>query len=154
MTSNRNSSSSYAYYSFPPTPSRDSPSTTRSSERSSPQTARSTRSTAMAPTPAAGTAAKGAPETPTKTGKNPASSATPTLGKEGDSTKETASAQKRLREGHPSLVRLKQRRNLLIKTRRSCHQDLRRPRKLPRMSRARLPLLKRKQKNPKAARLA
>jgi Protein of unknown function (DUF3659) len=99
MTSNRNSSSSYAYYSFPPTPSRDSPSSVRSSTRSSPQTARSTKSTVMAPSPAAGK--KGAPETPTKAGKNPASSATPTLGKAGDQAKDTASSAQKKTPGKP-----------------------------------------------------
>ena len=101
MTSKRNSSSSYAYYSFPPTPSRNSPSTVKSSEQSSPQTARSTKSTGMAPSPAAGKGAKGAPETPTKAGKNPASSTTPTLGKGGDQAKDTASSAQKKTPGKP-----------------------------------------------------
>jgi Protein of unknown function (DUF3659) len=46
----------------------------------------------MAPSPAAGKGAKGAPETPTKAGKNPASSTTPTLGKAGEQAKDTASS--------------------------------------------------------------
>lgn len=69
MNSNRNSSASYAYYSFPPTPSRDSPSI-KTSTQASPQSTRSFKS--MAPSPAAGKA----PQTPTKVGKNPESSST------------------------------------------------------------------------------
>ena len=82
MNSNRNSSASYAYYSFPPTPSRDSPSG-KTSTQPSPKSTRSYKS--MAPSPAAGKA----PETPTKVGKDPASSSTEKL--TGSATKSTPS---------------------------------------------------------------
>ena len=75
MTSNPRSSASYAYYSFPPTPSRSSP-TAQSSTQSTPQKARNPKS--MAPSPAAGKTAD-PPKTPTKTGKNPESSSTSKL---------------------------------------------------------------------------
>ena len=75
MTSNPRSSASYAYYSFPPTPSRSSP-TASSSTQSTPKIARSLQS--MAPSPAAGKTAD-PPQTPTKTGKNPESSSTSKL---------------------------------------------------------------------------
>ena len=82
MTSERpKSSASYAYYSFPPTPDRNSPSESSksTSKTPSPQTARTSKS--MAPSPAAGkTPVKQTPKTPTtptKSGKNPA----PKLGK-------------------------------------------------------------------------
>jgi Protein of unknown function (DUF3659) len=55
----------------------------------------------MAPSPAAGKGAKGAPETPTKAGKNPASSTTPTLGKTGDQVKDTASSAQKKTPGKP-----------------------------------------------------
>ena len=77
MTSERpKSSASYAYYSFPPTPDRNSPSqSSKSTSRTpSPQTARTSKS--MAPSPAAGKA----PQTPTKPGKKPGASATPKPG--------------------------------------------------------------------------
>jgi Protein of unknown function (DUF3659) len=58
----------------------------------------------MAPSPAAGKATKGAPETPTKAGKNPASSATPTLGKSGEQAQDAAqSAQKKTPGKAPKL---------------------------------------------------
>jgi hypothetical protein len=75
MTSSPRSSASYAYYSFPPTPSRSSP-TGKSSIQSTPQTARTSKS--MAPSPAAGKTAD-PPQTPTKPGKNPESSSTSKL---------------------------------------------------------------------------
>lgn len=84
MTSNPRSSASYAYYSFPPTPSRSSP-TAKSSTQSTPQTARTSKS--MAPSPAAGKT-QDPPETPTKTGKSPESSSTSKL----SSTKATPRA--------------------------------------------------------------
>ena len=77
MTSRRSkSSASYAYYSFPPTPDRNSPSegSSSASNTPSPQTARTSKS--MAPSPAAGKAKP--PITPTK--KNPASSTPSKLG--------------------------------------------------------------------------
>ena len=80
MTSDpRSSSASYAYYSFPPTPNRTSPpaSSSKSSKSTTPHTARTSKS--MAPSPAAGKATGGVPKTPTKAGKNPASSATSKL---------------------------------------------------------------------------
>jgi Protein of unknown function (DUF3659) len=52
----------------------------------------------MAPSPAAG---KGAPETPTKAGKNPASSTTPTLGKAADQAKDTAASAQKKTPGKP-----------------------------------------------------
>jgi len=55
----------------------------------------------MAPSPAAGKGAKGAPETPTKAGKNPASSTTPTLGKAGDQAKDTAASAQKKTPGKP-----------------------------------------------------
>lgn len=72
MTSN---SSSYAYYSFPPTPNRSSPVASRS-HHSSPRTQRTSKS--MAPSPAAGKGSD-APRTPTKLGRKPQSSATSKL---------------------------------------------------------------------------
>ena len=82
MTSDRpRSSASYAYYSFPPTPDRHSPSESSKSPPSktpSPKTARTSKS--MAPSPAAGKTPSKAPTTPTKSGKDPASSATSKLG--------------------------------------------------------------------------
>jgi hypothetical protein len=84
MTSNPRSSASYAYYSFPPTPSRSSPAA-KSSTQSTPQTARTSKS--MAPSPAAGKT-QDPPETPTKTGKSPESSSTSKL----SSTKATPRA--------------------------------------------------------------
>ncbi len=78
MTSERpKSSASYAYYSFPPTPDRNSPTESAKSTTSrtpSPQTARTSKS--MAPSPAAGKAPAKTPQTPTKSGK----SAAPKLG--------------------------------------------------------------------------
>ena len=79
MTSERpKSSASYAYYSFPPTPDRNSPPESSSSKSKSktptPQTARTSKS--MAPSPAAGrTPKQPPPTTPTKSGKNPGSTA-------------------------------------------------------------------------------
>jgi len=88
MTSNRSrSSASYAYYSFPPTPDRHSPeerTSPSSSKTPSPQTARTSKS--MAPSPAAGKTPAKAPTTPTKSGKNPASSATSKFGKSQSTT--------------------------------------------------------------------
>jgi len=88
MTSNRSrSSASYAYYSFPPTPDRHSPeerTSPSSSKTPSPQTARTSKS--MAPSPAAGKTPAKSPTTPTKSGKNPASSATSKLGKSQSTT--------------------------------------------------------------------
>jgi hypothetical protein len=84
MTSNPRSSASYAYYSFPPTPSRSSP-IANSSTQSTPRTARTSKS--MAPSPAAGKT-QDPPETPTKIGKNPESSSTSKL----SSTKATPRA--------------------------------------------------------------
>jgi len=88
MTSNRSrSSASYAYYSFPPTPDRHSPeerTSPSSSKTPSPQTARTSKS--MAPSPAAGKTPAKSPTTPTKSGKNPASSATSKLGKSQSAT--------------------------------------------------------------------
>ena len=87
MTSERpKSSASYAYYSFPPTPDRNSPSeSAKSTSRTpTPQTARTSKS--MAPSPAAGKTP--APSTPTKSGKN---SAPPKLGQ--SSKKSTDSPQ-------------------------------------------------------------
>jgi Protein of unknown function (DUF3659) len=55
----------------------------------------------MAPSPAAGKGAKDAPETPTKAGKNPASSTTPTLGKAGDQAKDTATSAQKKTPGKP-----------------------------------------------------
>ena len=81
MTSERSrSSASYAYYSFPPTPDRNSPpeSSKSKSRTPTPQTARTSKS--MAPSPAAGKTPTKPPTTPTKTGKNPASSAGSKLG--------------------------------------------------------------------------
>lgn len=81
MTSERpKSSASYAYYSFPPTPDRNSPpeSSKSKSKTPTPQTARTSKS--MAPSPAAGKTPGKTPTTPTKTGKNPASSTTSKLG--------------------------------------------------------------------------
>lgn len=99
MPSDRDSSASYAYYSFPPTPNRTSPpasSVKSSSRRSSsqntatPQTARTSKD--MAPSPAAGKTPAKTPQTPTKAGKNPASSATSKLGQSGSQSdpKDTA----------------------------------------------------------------
>ena len=80
MSNNQRSSASYAYYSFPPTPNRDSPPTSSNpntqANTPSPQTARTSKT--MAPSPAAGKTPK-APTTPTKQGKNPASNATSKL---------------------------------------------------------------------------
>ncbi|KAL8661600.1 MAG: hypothetical protein Q9202_005428 [Teloschistes flavicans] len=108
MTSEPRSSASYAYYSFPPTPDRSSPTPTSSKTTSpqtptpsarkstskeptpSPQTAHTSKS--MAPSPAAGKKPP-LPQTPTKLGKNPGSSTTPKLGqssKAGDSAQNTA----------------------------------------------------------------
>ena len=81
MTSERSkSSASYAYYSFPPTPDRNSPpeSSKSKSRTPTPQTARTSKS--MAPSPAAGKTPTKPPTTPTKAGKNPASSAGSKLG--------------------------------------------------------------------------
>ncbi|KAH9815669.1 Protein of unknown function (DUF3659) [Teratosphaeria destructans] len=66
MTSNSNQ---YAYYSFPPTPTRNSPALTRSSRAQTPQGPRA--SDTMAPSPAAGKQTGGAPKTPTKLGRKP-----------------------------------------------------------------------------------
>ncbi|KAF2808654.1 uncharacterized protein BDZ99DRAFT_419907 [Mytilinidion resinicola] len=68
---------SYAYYSFPPTPNRISPITSRS-RRNTPQTDRTSHSHTM-PSPAAGKGGD-APRTPTKLGRKPQSSATSKLG--------------------------------------------------------------------------
>ena len=81
MTSERSkSSASYAYYSFPPTPDRNSPSDSAksTSKTPSPQTARTSKS--MAPSPAAGKTPAKSPTTPTKSGKNLSSSTTSKLG--------------------------------------------------------------------------
>ena len=81
MTSERSkSSASYAYYSFPPTPDRNSPpeSSKSKSRTPTPQTARTSKS--MAPSPAAGKTPTKPPTTPTKAGKNPASGAGSKLG--------------------------------------------------------------------------
>ena len=84
MTSERpKSSASYAYYSFPPTPDRNSPPRSQSSKSNSktptPQTARTSKS--MAPSPAAGKTPGGkTPTTPTKQGKKPGSSESSKLG--------------------------------------------------------------------------
>ncbi|KAK1072808.1 hypothetical protein LTR74_002323 [Friedmanniomyces endolithicus] len=67
MTSNSNS---YAYYSFPPTPSRSSPASRRSSKKPSTQSPTSPDAT-MAPSPAAGKQASNAPKTPTKLDRKP-----------------------------------------------------------------------------------
>lgn len=94
MTSERpKSSASYAYYSFPPTPDRNSPtdSSKSTSRTPTPQTARTSKS--MAPSPAAGKTPAKSPTTPTKSGKNPASSASSKLGQSqsaADSPKDTA----------------------------------------------------------------
>jgi len=79
MTSN---SSSYAYYSFPPTPNRSSPVASRS-HHSSPRTQRTSKS--MAPSPAAGKGSD-APRTPTKLGRKPQSSVTSKLSQATKST--------------------------------------------------------------------
>ena len=82
MTGEPRSSGSYAYYSFPPTPNRTSPTASSHKSKSPPSTVKSPRHTdksKMAPSPAAGKAPK-LPTTPTKSGKNPASSATSKLG--------------------------------------------------------------------------
>lgn len=73
-----NSSSSYAYYSFPPTPNRNSPTARNSSTPTTPKTERTSKT--MAPSPAAGKTTGGAPKTPTKLGRKPQSSQTPKLG--------------------------------------------------------------------------
>ena len=95
MTSERpRSSASYAYYSFPPTPDRASPpeSSKSKSRTPSPQTARTSKS--MAPSPAAGKTPAKAPQTPTKAGKNPASSTTPKLGQSQSDAKSSEGAPK------------------------------------------------------------
>ena len=82
MTSRRSkSSASYAYYSFPPTPDRNTPSegSSSASNTPSPQTARTSKS--MAPSPAAG---KKTPITPTKP-KNQASNTPSKLGQQAQS---------------------------------------------------------------------
>lgn len=78
MSSDNRSSASYAYYSFPPTPNRNSPPGSAASNESvrTAKTSKSTRS--MAPAPAAG-AKSPTPKTPTKAGKSPASSVTSKL---------------------------------------------------------------------------
>src|SRR5438552_2757023 len=73
MTSNPRSSTSYKYYSFPPTPSRTSLAP-KFSTQSWPKSAKT--STRMAPSPAAGKTAD-PPETPTKPSKDPESSTSP-----------------------------------------------------------------------------
>jgi Protein of unknown function (DUF3659) len=75
MNSNRSSSVSYAYYSFPPTPNRSSPSPEPTTQ-SPPETIR--RYNSMAPSPATGNISN-PPQTPTRVGKNPASSSTSKL---------------------------------------------------------------------------
>ena len=55
----------------------------------------------MAPSPAAGKGAKGAPQTPTKSGRNPASSTTPNLGKGGEQAKDTPSSAQKKTPGKP-----------------------------------------------------
>ncbi len=74
-------SSSYAYYSFPPTPNRTSPQGSRSNP-TTPETARKSKS--MAPSPAAGKTGD-QPRTPTKLGRKPQSGGPPKLGQQGKS---------------------------------------------------------------------